>query len=547
MRALTAQTRGADDLQPILRQLRPYLLSRSGLLNFYHTQVGAAVRRRYLADEAAPPVHRRIAAFFESQESGERRLEELPWQLQRAEEWDRLARVLGEIPVLVGLYDSGRKYELAGYWDALSERNDPVEVYRASLAAAERDGLHGQHLGDILNSIGGYFYDFQPNHGEAEALYRRALDVRRAVWGANHPETAVAINNLATALMNRDEFAGAEQLLRQVIAIREQVLGPEHPDTADSLSNLALLLWARDDDVAEAEQLYGRALAAYEKSIGQQAPKTALCLNNLGQICLEKDNDSTAEAFFRRALHVRESLFGRDHPDVADTLSGLSEVCQRRGDLEAAVALLRRELAIRDRTPGRRYSPVGTDSRLTSLRRLAALLDETGDHLGAEAIFREIFAKQEENLGPDHPGYALSLNNRGLSHYLAGRHEQAEPLYRRALTIWEKCQGSEHPDVALAKNNLAMLHRARAEFAVAESLMREAAELWQRLLPPEDPFVARGWHNLARVLFEKGDPSAAAPFAARAVEMRRRYLGPDHADTQGSEQLTVAIAAQLGA
>lgn len=77
--------------------------------------------------------------------------------------------------------------------------------------------------------------------------------------------------------------------------------------------------------------------------------------------------------------------------------------------------------------------------------------------------------------------------------------------------------------------------------------MREAAELWQRLLPPEDPFVARGWHNLARVLFEKGDPSAAAPFAARAVEMRRRYLGPDHADTQGSEQLTVAIAAQLGA
>jgi WD40 repeat protein len=56
---------GAGDLFPVLRQLRPYLLSRGGLLDFYHRNLLRAVRQRYLDTPATEQAaHARLADYF---------------------------------------------------------------------------------------------------------------------------------------------------------------------------------------------------------------------------------------------------------------------------------------------------------------------------------------------------------------------------------------------------------------------------------------------------------------------------------------------------
>ncbi len=60
--------------------------------------------------------------------------------------------------------------------------------------------------------------------------------------GPDEPDTAVTLNNLASLLRDKGNYAEAEPLYRRGLAIREKALGPDEPDTAIALNNLALLL-----------------------------------------------------------------------------------------------------------------------------------------------------------------------------------------------------------------------------------------------------------------------------------------------------------------
>ena len=80
----------------------------------------------------------------------------------------------------------------------------------------------------------------------------RALAIREAALGPDHPDTATSLNNLAALHRARGEYDAAEPLFARALAIREAALGPDHPDTATSLNDLALLHRDRGEhDAAE--------------------------------------------------------------------------------------------------------------------------------------------------------------------------------------------------------------------------------------------------------------------------------------------------------
>ena len=71
------------------------LVSRSGLIGFFHEHLREAVTHRYLPDESAQhAAHLRLADYFEKQELGPRKVDELPWQLAEAKAWQQLCALL---------------------------------------------------------------------------------------------------------------------------------------------------------------------------------------------------------------------------------------------------------------------------------------------------------------------------------------------------------------------------------------------------------------------------------------------------------------------
>jgi tetratricopeptide (TPR) repeat protein len=51
------------------------------------------------------------------------------------------------------------------------------------------------------------------------------------VYGADHPEVATYLNNLALLYKSQGKYAEAEKLLSRALTICQQVLGNDHPHT----------------------------------------------------------------------------------------------------------------------------------------------------------------------------------------------------------------------------------------------------------------------------------------------------------------------------
>jgi tetratricopeptide (TPR) repeat protein len=86
---------------------------------------------------------------------------------------------------------------------------------------------------------------------EAEPLYRGALASCVLVLGAEHPETAQSLNNLALLYAREGRYEQAEPLYQRALAICEKRLGAEHPHTRAVQANYTRLLQKITDEQAQ--------------------------------------------------------------------------------------------------------------------------------------------------------------------------------------------------------------------------------------------------------------------------------------------------------
>jgi tetratricopeptide (TPR) repeat protein len=245
-----------------------------------------------------------------------------------------------------------------------------------ALALAERRGDPGQ-LGDVYNSLGGLHLQ-QARYDDAEADFRRAIELLQEEFGEEHPEVAVVHENLGTTLRNQGRDAEGLAEHRRALELRERAFGPEHPliaiahahlgatlqelqrwDEAEAELRLALDLLLRafgpeHPDVAmghvnlgialddlgrhgDAQTQYRRALTIVERAFGPDHPEVAMAYNNLGTSFEDEGRLVEAEAEFRRSLAISRKAFGEDHPDVARTHGNLASVLVAQGRFAEAV------------------------------------------------------------------------------------------------------------------------------------------------------------------------------------------------------------------
>jgi tetratricopeptide (TPR) repeat protein len=93
---------------------------------------------------------------------------------------------------------------------------------------------------------------------EAVPFLNRALELSEDLFGAEHPDFAASLNNLAELYRVQGRYGDAEPLYKRSLRIWEKAHGPEHPHVATSLENLAILLRKIGRD-AEAARLETRA------------------------------------------------------------------------------------------------------------------------------------------------------------------------------------------------------------------------------------------------------------------------------------------------
>jgi tetratricopeptide (TPR) repeat protein len=224
---------------------------------------------------------------------------------------------------------------------------------------------------------------------EAEAEFRRLVQVYEQRRGSDHPETLQVRYDLATTLKKRGNFVESEQQFRGMLGII--FIGPESDMLGFSAAfELADVLRHRGDNRTAAE-LLERLLADEKKALGLSHPSTIATVQLLSIVLRAQERFDEAERLVRPMLDV-----GAD-PSSRYLAVELGHVLRGRGDITAAEAQFRAVVEALSHTIGEENSET-----LSVQMTLAGVLREQGQLAEAEVEYRKLLDIQRP-IDPDAP------------------------------------------------------------------------------------------------------------------------------------------------
>src|SRR5688500_8235708 len=158
------------------------------------------------------------------------------------------------------------------------DRAGTEQALRAAVRAAE--GLADGHLKLVAALIKlGELKHAEGSHDEAEAHFRRALDIGEQVLGGDDLALVPPLTSLGALRISRGNPEAAEPLLTRALAISERSLGRDHPDLVVLLNDLSRH-YLKQSAYAFAEPLLIQ-LYSIKRAKGEDHPEVATVLASL--------------------------------------------------------------------------------------------------------------------------------------------------------------------------------------------------------------------------------------------------------------------------
>jgi CHAT domain-containing protein/Flp pilus assembly protein TadD len=402
----------------------------------------------------------------------------------------------------------------------LQAGNYPVAIDAAkSLLAIRKKVLGAEHpnYAETLNDLA-LLYDLMGDYARAESLYLQSKEIWKKVVGEKHPSYATTLNNLAVLFKSKGDFQQAELLYLQCKEIWKEATGEEHRDYATSLNNLALL-YVSVGDLDRAEPLFVQCKEILKKVVGEKHRSYAATLNNLAGLYDSLGDYKRAEPLYLQSGEIWKKLVGEDHPDYATLLNNLASLYESMGNYTRAEHFYLQSEGILKKVVGEKHP-----SYATALNNLALLYKSMGDYVRAEALFLRSKEIRKKVLGKEHAVYAMSLHNLALLYVSMGDYARAETLSLECKEIWKKVVGEEHPGYVPILNNLALLYESRGDYAQAEQFYLQCKEISKKVFGEEHLDYAMTLNNLAGLYESAGEYARAEPLAANALEITLKHL-----------------------
>ncbi|MGQ0702987.1 MAG: DUF4062 domain-containing protein, partial [Gemmatimonadales bacterium] len=441
---------------PLALAAESSLVSRSGLLGFFHDYLRQAVRDRYLpTEDEQRHAHLRIARYLAAGEIGPRMIEELPWQLSRAGEWQLLATLLAMQPQFFSAAWHQNSFEVAERWAEVEASSGVrmVDAYAPVVRSPGDDPEYAWSVGSLLSDSGHPEQAFLIWAGLADHC-RETGDLGRL------PQ---CLHGQATLLMGRGELNEAFRLFQEAERIcraRGNRAGLQR-----ILGSKALILMMRGDrrDALKLVEEKYRVCRELGDSEGTQE-----ALEVRASILREEGNlDQALEVLEEGERRYRETGNKRGLQAILGAKAG---VLQDRGDLDGAMRLNREKERI-CRELGNR------DGLQTSLSNQATICYARGEF--SEAL--GLLAESEQ--------IARTLGNRDMLPGLLGMraviYQQLDQLDEAMLLLEEQerlCREMGMPQgVAASLGSQAEIRVSRGEFDEALRLLGEIEQIGAQL------------------------------------------------------------------
>jgi serine/threonine protein kinase/tetratricopeptide (TPR) repeat protein len=391
----------------------------------------------------------------------------------------------------------------------------------------------------LLDALGLTFTNLAV-YDRAETVLERAIALRAAELGRDHPDTLRSRCNLANVYWYLDRMTESIALHEEVMRRRVATLGRDHPDTLQSGFDLASA-YGEAGRLAAAIAMDEETLKLRESRLGRDHPDTLLSRNNLGSHYLSAGRTTEAIAMHEETLKRLEARFGPDHPDTLNSRHNLAAAY-------GAAGLTARPLELSEETLRRYEARLGPD-HLSTLR---TRINLAGDYLGAgrsaEGVARseETLRLCESKLGPDHRITLASRVSLANVYLAVGRTEEAITMLEETLKLCDVRLGRDHPDTLKGRNSLAQAYLAAGRAAEAVTMLEATLKLMESKLGPDHPDTLYSRNNLATSYLDAGRTAEAIALHEAAVKLIESKLGPDHPCTLTSRGNLASAYSSVG-
>jgi ATP/maltotriose-dependent transcriptional regulator MalT len=569
---------------PLFLAAEQSLVTRSGLIGFFHDYLRQAVRDHYLrTEEEQRAAHLRLADHFAAAELAPRKVDELPWQLAQAHSWTLLYDLLSDLTFFQAAWEANQ-FQVKVYW-AQVEANaglNKVEAYRQLLEGPDD---YDKYVWDVATLLG-------DTGRPIEALTLREYVVQQHRKTGDRANLQAALGNQAASLFDRGDLDGAMALYKEQERLCQE-LGHKRGLEA-CFGNQARILHARgqlDEAMAlfKEQELLCRELghkSGMKYCLGNQAlilkdrgeldaaltlikeqeylsrqsgDKHVLqaALGNQATILYDRGALGAAMALFQEQEQLCRELGYKDGLSIS--LGNQALILTDRGELDAALVmtkaqeqlsrevgdknLLQAALGIRaaifrvrgdldvamalNKETEQLCRELGNKAGLQgSLGNQALILRDEGKLDAAMGLMKEQERLCRE-LGSKN-GLQQNLGNQATILLARGELQGAMTLLKQKEQLCEELGNKQGLQVSLG--NQAVILKARGEWDAAIALMKEQERLCREL--GDKNGLQRSLNNQALILHERGDLEAAMTLHKEAERLCRE-LG-NKADLQGS-------------
>ena len=321
--------------------------------------------------------------------------------------------------------------------------------------------------GAILNTSG-QVYDRIGKYSQAEGFHKKALIIRKKIFGEDHTDVASSYNNLASVYSSLGEYNQAEELYEKALVIWKKINVEDHVDVATTYDNLASVYWSLGK-YNQAKERNIKALMIRKKILDEDHPHIAASYNNLASVYWILGEYNQAKELHEKALVIWKKINVENHVGVVANYFNLATVYCSLGEYYQAKELHEKALVI-----GKKILGEDHDNIASSYLNLAKVYRNLGEYNQATELIEKALIIWKRIFGEDHPHVATSYNDLGSVHYSQEEYNQAKVFQEKALMIRKKVFGEDHPDVAASYDNLASVYKALGEYNLAKECSEKA-------------------------------------------------------------------------
>jgi tetratricopeptide (TPR) repeat protein/predicted Ser/Thr protein kinase len=311
----------------------------------------------------------------------------------------------------------------------LEKGDEGIAIAKDARGALDRIGGDPRTEAMLESSLG-RAYSSMHDYPNMLEHHKKALALRRRIFGEDDPMTANSHNNVAIALDDADQIEDSLAEHRLALAIRQKVLGPDHPQVAQSLGGVGSALHELGD-LDGSIRSNEAAIAIARRTLPPHHVQLIAFLANQGQNMGEAGRIDEAQRIYDEALPILRSDFAKSArlPRVLCRHAAHVLVAQHKLD----AALLEADEAVALAAKLSAGKPNDDDALVLWAR--GVVLAASGKYDAAATDFQHAIDLYEKTFGRDTFDALDPLTDLARLELARGHAKAAVALAERALTI----------------------------------------------------------------------------------------------------------------